>query len=268
MDQLCSLALLVCLVLLGVTHALRDPHRKWHARVEMEGRSALLSRGVLESLYAVVVPVGLACKRLGLTPNMITGASVLLALAAGALFAAGHLGLGSLVGVIALGCDALDGFVARHSGSASNAGEVIDAAADRYVEFSLFAGLALHLRLEPMALLICLAALAGSFMLSYSTAKAEALAIVPPRGSMRRTERCVLLIAGAVLTPLSSGLGLSTRWAEAPLLVALLWLAVGSNVSALARFAYVARQLRLRDVQRSDEPHARVENLPQSCAER
>jgi CDP-diacylglycerol--glycerol-3-phosphate 3-phosphatidyltransferase len=263
MDAVCSLALVVFLATLLVTHVVRArAGAPQHDRVVMEGASALLSRGMMESLYAVIVPVGRACTRVGLTANAITGLSVVLALGAGAAFAADHLGLGSLLAVIALGTDAVDGFVARSTGSASDAGEVLDAAADRYVEFSLFAGLAIHLRQESDSLLIVLAALAGSFMISYSTAKAEALAITPPRGSMRRTERAFLLVVGATLAPLTPA-----RWADVPLLLALVCLALGANVSAIARFAYIVRALRVRSVPASGA-HARdAEPLPESCVD-
>jgi CDP-diacylglycerol--glycerol-3-phosphate 3-phosphatidyltransferase len=252
MDQLCSLGLLVFLIVLWTTHAVRArsgvPQRI--ERVDLEGASALLSRGMLESLYSVIVPIGRACARLGVTPNAISGFSVLLAFCAGALFADDSLGLGSVFAVAAMGCDALDGFVARSSGVASRAGEVIDAAVDRCVELCLFAGLAVHLRGQPSELWLALAALGGSFLVSYSTAKAEALGVVPPRGSMRRTERAFLLILGAGLTPLTVGLGVPAPVAEAPLLIALVWLAVGTNVSAIARFSYVVRELRARDGRR------------------
>jgi CDP-diacylglycerol--glycerol-3-phosphate 3-phosphatidyltransferase len=267
MDEVCSLGLLAFLVTLVVTHAVRARGAQHHVRVDREGASALLSRGMLESLYAAIVPVGRLCERVGLTPNAITGLSVLLALGAGAAFAADHLGLGSFLAVVALGMDAVDGFVARSTGTASNAGEVIDAAADRYVELSLFGGLAVHLRQEPSALLIVIAALAGSYMISYSTAKAEALSVAPPRGSMRRTERGFLLIVGAALTPLSLSVGVPVRWAEAPLLLALVWLAFGTNLSAIARFSFIVRALRARDERHSVAADGAVEPLPGSCVD-
>jgi phosphatidylglycerophosphate synthase len=249
MDQVASLGLLAILFVLWAAHALRA--RAGAAvtieRVELEGESALLSRGLLESLYGAIVPIGRVIARTGLAPNAISCLSVLLALAAGAWLAVGHLGVGCVFAVAAMGCDALDGFVARCTGMATSSGEVVDSAADRYVELALFTGLAIELRAEPSALLLTLAALGGSFMVSYSTAKAEALAIVPPRGSMRRTERGFVLILGIGLTPLTAALSLPPLLRGAPLLIALLWLAVGTHISAISRFAYVARELRLRN---------------------
>ena len=53
---------------------------------------------------------------------------------------------------------------------------MLDAAVDRYVELFFLAGLAFHFRAHRGCLLLVLAAIGGSFMVSYATAKAEALA--------------------------------------------------------------------------------------------
>ena len=49
-------------------------------------------------------------------------------------------------------CDALDGMVARETGTASDSGEVLDAAVDRYAELFFLGGVALYERVEPVAL--------------------------------------------------------------------------------------------------------------------
>ena len=54
-------------------------------------------------------------------------------------------------------------------------GALLDASGDRYQEFFFLGGLAMFFRGSPPALMATLAALAGSFMVSYSSAKAEAL---------------------------------------------------------------------------------------------
>jgi hypothetical protein len=78
---------------------------------------------------------------------------------------------------------------------------------------------------------------------------------------MRRTERAFLLIVGAGLTPLTSALGLRPPWNEAPLIIALLLLAVGANVSAISRFVYLVRELQARDKHRTVESEI-AETLP------
>jgi CDP-diacylglycerol--glycerol-3-phosphate 3-phosphatidyltransferase len=72
-------------------------------------------------------------------------------------------------------------------------------------------------------------------MVSYSTAKAEAVRVVPPRGSMRRVERAILLIGAAALSPAMGLLG--PTWREVPLFVALGTIAILGNESAVRRLA-------------------------------
>lgn len=219
-------------------------------RVERAGASPLLGRTPMEAAYWALGPLASACVALGISANAITGASLLLGLGAGALLATGHFGLAASVTALASIADALDGMVARASHTSSDAGEVFDAAVDRYVELFFLAGVALRVREDGWALGLCLAAILGSFMVSYSTAKAEALQIVAPRGAMRRAERAVVLFAGAALTPFAGAWGASgegaSRLAILPMLVAVALVALVSNVSAARRLAAVARAVRAR----------------------
>src|SRR5262249_41330929 len=114
----------------------------------------------------------------------------------------GRFGLAALLAMVSSLCDALDGLVARANGTASDSGEVLDASVDRYVEFFFCGGLVFYSRHWPALMALVLCALLGSFMVSYSTAKAEALHIPPPRGAMRRPERAAYLTLGAAFTPL------------------------------------------------------------------
>src|SRR6185437_2877167 len=145
----------------------------------------------------------------------------------------------------------LDGMVARMTRVASDAGEVLDAAADRYVEFFFLAGLVIYYREIPGLMILALAALAGSFMVSYSTAKAEALRVEAPRGSMRRTERAVYLILGAALSPVTIPIFETDRiYGIAighPMVFALGLVAVLANLSAIERLYAVAKTVRQRE---------------------
>ena len=79
----------------------------------------------------------------------------------------------------------------------------MDAAVDRYGEFFLLGGLVYYYRTHDQVLFIVLAAIVGGFMVSYVTAKAEAMGVVAPRGAMRRGERGSYLIFGAAFTPIA-----------------------------------------------------------------
>jgi CDP-diacylglycerol--glycerol-3-phosphate 3-phosphatidyltransferase len=207
------------------------------ARVAAEGHSALLGSAVLEMLYWSVVPVAELMARAGVSADAVTWTSLGFGLAAGVALGAGHFGLGALLALISVAGDAIDGFVARATGTASGRGEVLDAAVDRYVEFAFLAGVAVALRKSEPLLLLTLAALTGSFMVSYSTARADALGVRISRGPMRRTERAVVLISGACLAPIAASWRPS--YEAVPIAGAVALVAVLGNLSAIYRLAAI-----------------------------
>ena len=79
-------------------------------------------------------------------------------------------------------------------------------------------------------------------MVSYASAKAEALQVAAPRGAMRRAERAVYLSLGSVLVPITTRLFAHEPWwaREAPMLAALALVGVVGNVSAVRRLHAVA----------------------------
>jgi phosphatidylglycerophosphate synthase len=245
-DLACTTVLLALLCAISGAYAVRVVRAgtAHHARVDAEGKSALLAKGVMEMLVWGASPVVNACARLRITPDTVTYSSLALGTAAAAAFATGHFGVGALLATAAGACDSIDGLLARKLGVSSPAGELLDAAVDRYVDFALLAGVAFWFRGEPARLLLALFALLASFMVSYSTAKAEAMHVAPPRGSMRRVERAVLLVGAATLTPLAAQLG--AGWSAVPMLVALGLIALVGNASAVQRLGCVRARVRER----------------------
>jgi CDP-diacylglycerol--glycerol-3-phosphate 3-phosphatidyltransferase len=243
LDLASSLGLLAIPVAASAAYGARVTLRGRAAseRVDREGKSALLAKSAMEMFHWAIAPVGAACVRLGISANVITFASLVAGLGAGVAVAAGHLGVGALLAAISAAGDALDGVVARASRRASDAGEVLDAAVDRYTELALLGGLAVYLRDELALLVLALLAISASFMISYSTAKAEALGVTPPRGSMRRSERAVCLVLGTALVPLVALVPSAARYHDGPIVAALLLVAVVGNVSAVRRLSAVAR---------------------------
>jgi len=216
-----------------------------HERTEADGGSVLLRKPFMEGVYWMLEPLVGWLAAAGATPNAVTLFSLLPAFLAGVALANGWFALGALLATMAQFADILDGLLARKLGMASDAGEVIDAAVDRYVELFFLGGLAVHYRSHPM-LLVVLAALGAAFMVSYSTAKAEAMGVKPPRGAMRHAERGTYLLLGAGLTPFAGELfarspSLAVR--ELPIVLALVLVAVVGNLSVARRFAAVAREL-------------------------
>jgi CDP-diacylglycerol--glycerol-3-phosphate 3-phosphatidyltransferase len=117
----------------------------------------------------------------------------------GALFAgSGRLVAGGLILIAASLCDTLDGSLARKTGKASTFGAFFDSTGDRISEFSYFAALTFYYSGGGKGLMIffTLAALAGSFLTSYTRARAEGLGLECTVGILERPERVVLLAAG------------------------------------------------------------------------
>lgn len=238
---------------LAVGYGLRSAFRgrAQFDRVNRDGGSPLLGKGVMEMAYWGLQPVGRFLVLIHITPNMLSWTSLFFGALAGCVLAYGHFGFGAVFSAVCALLDSLDGLVARMSGKASDVGEILDAAIDRYAEFFFLAGLLIYYREIPFLMVLTLAALAGSFMVSYSTAKAEALHVDPPRGSMRRAERGFYLTLGALLSPIS------IPWFETsntypvhlgyPMVITLAIVAFFSNFSAVERLWAISRSVKARE---------------------
>ena len=226
--------------------------RAHFARIDRQGGSRLLSKGAMELGYWILHPVARLLACIGITPNTISWASLGFGFLAGACLAAGHFGFGAIFATLSGLLDSLDGMVARISGIASDFGEVLDAAVDRYVEFFFLSGLIIYYREIPALQVLALLALLGSFMVSYSTTKAEALSVDPPKGSMRRPERAVYLTLGAALSTLTvAWLENSRQFPIAigyPMVLALGLVTIVANVSSIQRLCSIAKTIRVREM--------------------
>jgi len=224
--------------------------RRRHARSDADGGSLFLNKRTMEMVYWILDPLIDFLAALRITPNMVTLFSLLPAAGAGVALGFGWFGLASALAVMATFCDILDGLLARKTGVSSAAGEVIDAAVDRYGEMFFFGGLVYYYRTHDQVLFIVLAAIVGSFMVSYATAKAEAMGVPAPRGAMRRGERAAYLIFGAAFTPVAKALfanSASLALHECPIILALTIVAVVSNISVVQRFGAINDLLRAKE---------------------
>ena len=225
-------------------------------RVDRAGGSLLLGKGLMEVGYWFFQPLARFLVFCHVTANQISMASLFFGFVAGVCLAFGHFGSGAAFSAISAMMDSLDGLVARLTHSSSDAGEVLDASVDRYAEFFFLGGLCVYYREIPVLLILTLLALMGSFMVSYSTAKAEALQIEPPRGSMRRSERAFYLTLGAALSPITIPLFEASRdYSIAighPMVIALGLVAVIANFSAMERLIAIAKAIRVRERRQRD----------------
>jgi CDP-diacylglycerol--glycerol-3-phosphate 3-phosphatidyltransferase len=238
--------------LLAAAYALRSviAGRVRHARTDADGGSLFLNKSTMEMVYWILDPIISFIAALRITPNMVTLFSLVPAAGAGVAIGFGWFGLASVLAVMATFCDIIDGLLARKTGVASSAGEVIDAAVDRYGEMFWFGGLVYYYRGHDEVLFIVLTALVGAFMVSYATAKAEAMGVPAPRGAMRRGERAAYFIFGSAFTPVFMALfGSSPSLAlrELPIILALSIIAVVANISVVQRLVAVIEALRAKE---------------------
>jgi len=207
--------------------------------------SALLPDAILAIAVERLADCAALLADAGITASAVTLSRLVLAAVGGVLLGFGVFSWAAVVMMCASLGDAIDGLVARHTHSASPSGALLDASVDRYEEFLFLGGLAIHFRENVVVLALALSALAGSFMVSYGSAKAEAAGMPVPPGVMRRPERAVCLCLGVSLSAIAAGLqpgGSASSWVVfAPIFVALGVVAVLANVSAVARLRHIAR---------------------------
>lgn len=206
--------------------------------------SSLLPQAVVDASLGAIDRLARALAARGISANAVTVGSLVLAAAAGWALALGSFGWAALAGTASGLGDALDGAIARRTRRASVGGALLDATADRYGEFLLLGGLAIHFREQLAVLVLTLGAMVGSFMVSYGSAKAEALRVTVPGSLMRRPERAMCLCAGIALTaPLAwlAERGDLPAWmSRAPVFAALGLVAFVANASAIARLRLLA----------------------------
>jgi CDP-diacylglycerol--glycerol-3-phosphate 3-phosphatidyltransferase len=224
------------------------------ARSSNSGPGGALARfkdAVRNTAHAVLDPVVNLLMRIGFTANGLTLIGVALSAAAGFAFFDGHSRLAALLLAVSGLCDILDGQVARKSGGETRFGAFFDSTLDRLSEALVLIGIlgfclrnlsrlaldpALVLEqvekgLDPMTWAVVgvtsMLALTGSFLVSYTRARAEGLGLECRAGWFERPERLVLLIlAGAIHS------FLAISWA-------LLILALFSFITAAQRVAHV-----------------------------
>ncbi len=152
----------------------------------------------------VIDPVADFLVRRRVSPNAITTIGTLCSLAAGVVYGLGHIRTaGFIIAVTAL-FDVLDGTVARRTGTSTVFGAFYDSTLDRIADGGVMAGLAVFYASSPAyhntyMVVVCLAGIIGTFLVSYTRARAEALGIDAKVGLMQRPERVVLLSAPQAL---------------------------------------------------------------------
>jgi CDP-diacylglycerol--glycerol-3-phosphate 3-phosphatidyltransferase len=140
--------------------------------------------------------------------------------------------------------DVVDGAVARRTGRSTVFGAFYDSSLDRVADGALMAGLTVFYATNPIhhnlyMMVVCLCGIIGTFLVSYTRARAESLGIDAKVGVMQRPERIVLLSAPQALFGLF--------WNGWVLIGIILLLTVTAWITAVQRIAFVYRNTRHAD---------------------
>lgn len=147
-----------------------------------------------QAMYRASLSVGRGLARLGVSANGVTYLSLGLAFGSCVAAAMGAFVWATAALILSGGCDALDGIVARSTGTESRYGALLDSTIDRVTDALPLLGVMLFFGSSPLLALIPAWAMLGSFVIPYARARAEALGIFVPGLFMRRPERVVLLV--------------------------------------------------------------------------
>jgi CDP-diacylglycerol--glycerol-3-phosphate 3-phosphatidyltransferase len=172
-------------------------------------RAEALKRGYTQGARRLASRSITGLARTRVTPNALTASGVTLCATAAVLVYLEYRGeilffwLGATVFVLGSVLDILDGALARAGGKQTPFGAFLDSTTDRVSEGFVLGAIALvfHRHGDEFALACAFAALAGSLLVSYTRARAEALGLKGDVGIGTRAERVVVITAGLVLAP-------------------------------------------------------------------
>lgn len=155
---------------------------------------------VRRAFAAVFAPLADRLAALGVVADHITWTGLALAGVAGLLAGFGLFVAAGILYLLGGLADLLDGALARRSSGMSRAGAFLDSTLDRAGEGLLHAGAAVAFARfgHWPAVLAVMLSLTGSYLTSYTRARAEALGVELAEAWVSRGERVVLLAAGLV----------------------------------------------------------------------
>ena len=177
-----------------------------------------------------LTPIGVSLRRTGVTADMVTVTGIVMATAASVAIATGFLRVGFFLLILTGIPDALDGAVAKASGTSSLRGAFFDSVSDRLTDALLFGGIAWFLvdTEQGHIMMLPVAVMSLAMLVSYQRAKAESLGYDAKGGLMERAERFIVLAFGLLFSEL---------------LVWTLWVMLAlTAVTAVQRFVKVWRQ--------------------------
>jgi CDP-diacylglycerol--glycerol-3-phosphate 3-phosphatidyltransferase len=198
----------------------------------------LLNKHLVKGFLTVVEPIAKLLINFRVHPHIITFSGLLISLLAFNFFRLGYFFYAGLMVILAGMCDVLDGRLARDTHQITKFGALMDSTIDRYSEVLMFLGLAIffHDKQTYIVYLIILA-LTGSFMVSYTRARAEGLGIECKVGLMQRPERMTYLAIGSIL-------GSIPRTKNICLIITIWFIAIFANITVVQRVIFIRNELK------------------------
>jgi phosphatidylinositol phosphate synthase len=216
-----------------------DPLGSSGSVAEVTTRAAAIKHGYTTGARSLASRSVTGLIRTRVTPNMLTTAGVSLCTLSAVIVLFENRNeilfywLAALVFVIGSLLDILDGALARAGGKTTPFGAFLDSTTDRVGEAMMLTALAYVLARHHHLVFVAVTvlAVAGSILVSYTRAKAEALGLRGDVGIGSRAERVIVITAGLVLAP----------WGVLPWALALL--AGTAWITVAQRVLYVRKQL-------------------------
>jgi CDP-diacylglycerol--glycerol-3-phosphate 3-phosphatidyltransferase len=211
-------------------------------------KGSVLEAGFYRFLGRYLVP---CCVFLRLKANHVSLLSLLCGFGAGIFFVFSPFWGGLLTLITGL-LDTLDGALARELNQVKKQGAFLDSVLDRYAEFFILLGIwAYFLRkghATPLITITVFLVLFGSIMVSYTKARAEGLLVSCFVGLFQRGERIIAIGVAGMVNSLINFTARANEAAlfgqDAVLIVSVIFLAVGTNLTALWRLFHVLNKLR------------------------
>lgn len=236
-------------ILLCIIYAFIYPRKERDKLVQERMHPSFIGVYLREFWYWLINPLikfFIMCK---ITPNMVTGSSLIFAAASGYFYYKGDVALAGWILVVGSTMDMVDGKLARETGQVSRAGAFFDSNVDRYSEGFIFLGISLYYRSDLFMLIICFLAIIGSMMVSYARARGEAVGAKWHGGLMQRVERIVLLGLCSTFYPFLGLIWKSYGFhPDMTMKICLIVLTVLSNYTAILRIVTIFREIKQQEV--------------------
>jgi len=219
---------------------------------------SLVSPELRARVRALMLPIALALGRMGLSPNALTVVGLGISVGAGVAAGVGAWIAAGLLVIFGGVFDLFDGALARATNRVSRLGAFLDSVFDRAGEAVIYIGVIAASQVAGFTAGSILggAAMATSFMVSYTRAKSESLGFTPGTGMANvgvapREVRLVILTIGLLLTGTFGGIvrpvtvfgAVDPWWAGRPALALSLGLiTVLATITTIQRIVHVARQ--------------------------